>query len=186
MKTCTTCKIGKPFDAFAKSKEKRDGRHSICKACDAARRSAQRAANIEIERAKDSARYAERRGEKRAYDRAYYAANADTIKANTARYQVEHRERLKPIHADRQNRRRARKAQAMPMWSEAAAIREVYLTAKFLTDVLGEPYHVDHIVPLQGPTVCGLHVAANLRVLPARENKEKSNRVWPDMWEAYV
>lgn len=76
-------------------------------------------------------------------------------------------------------RRRASKIKATPSWLNPTD----FIIIKHLYDSCPEGYHVDHIVPLRGKTVCGLHVPWNLRVIPAEENLSKGNRVWPNMWE---
>lgn len=78
-------------------------------------------------------------------------------------------------------RRRAAKLKATPAWADHAAIAGFYQTADALGMWTGEWHHVDHRVPLQSTQVCGLHVAANLRVISATENHSKGNRYWPDM-----
>lgn len=72
--------------------------------------------------------------------------------------------------------RRAAELRARPRWVSAAAIQVVYREAVDLTAKTGEPHHVDHIVPLRHPLVCGLHVPWNLQAIPARENLSKNNR----------
>jgi len=76
------------------------------------------------------------------------------------------------------SKRRARLLKAMPIWlskDQLAQINELY-TACAKLSALGDPHHVDHIVPLQGKLVCGLHVPWNLQILKASENISKGNR----------
>jgi len=77
--------------------------------------------------------------------------------------------------------RRAAEKQATPAWANRKAMLAIYAEAVRLTELTGVEHHVDHIVPLQSPWVCGLHCEANLRIIPSYENQSKSNRWWPDM-----
>lgn len=77
---------------------------------------------------------------------------------------------------DATGRRRALEKKAMPRWVSRPQIAEVYRAAREIEEKTGVPHHVDHIVPLQHPLVCGLHVPWNLRPIPASENMSKSNR----------
>ena len=56
-------------------------------------------------------------------------------------------------------------------------MRDLYVQARRLTKITGERYVVDHIVPLRGDEVCGLHVPWNLRVITQEENLKKSNKL---------
>lgn len=70
-------------------------------------------------------------------------------------------------------RRRAAKLLRIPLWSEVDKIKEFYTNCP-------EGYHVDHIVPLKGELVSGLHVINNLQYLPAKENCSKGNKWTPN------
>jgi hypothetical protein len=72
--------------------------------------------------------------------------------------------------------RYTRKLNATPSWANQNAINQVYLMARFMTDSTGVTWHVDHIVPLRGKTVCGLHVEHNLTFIPAAWNIAKGNQ----------
>jgi hypothetical protein len=64
---------------------------------------------------------------------------------------------------------RAKKLDRTPLWANLSAIKEIYAKCP-------AGYHVDHIVPLQGKLVSGLHVENNLQYLTAKENLAKQNQ----------
>ena len=66
--------------------------------------------------------------------------------------------------------RHARKLRAIPLWANIEKIKEIYRNRK-------KGYHVDHVVPLKGLNVCGLHVENNLQYLTVRENISKGNKL---------
>lgn len=65
---------------------------------------------------------------------------------------------------------------ATPPW----LTRGMFARMKAIYRSAGPTEHVDHIIPLKNPLVCGLHVPWNLQVMNARKNMQKSNTWWPD------
>jgi Zn ribbon nucleic-acid-binding protein len=76
-------------------------------------------------------------------------------------------------------RYRAQKKDAAPPWADMKKIQQIYnecLNISMETSIL---HHVDHIVPLRNPKVCGLHVPWNLQIITARDNQKKGNKMPP-------
>lgn len=74
--------------------------------------------------------------------------------------------------------RHTAKLNATPTWltdQQKLEIQHKYLLAVIHEQITGIKWHVDHIVPLRGKKVCGLHVPWNLQVIPAKENVRKNN-----------
>lgn len=117
----------------------------------------------------------ERVEEQRAKARERYAANPGPQKESARLWNRGHPEVIAALLA---KRRAAQKKRTPPWLSEAdlCAIRKQYALANALTRETGVRHHVDHVVPLQGKNVSGLHVPWNLQVLPASENSQKSNK----------
>jgi hypothetical protein len=81
-----------------------------------------------------------------------------------------------PQHHAHAAARRAQKRNAVPAWADREAIQAIYAEAKARSKATGQTWHVDHIIPLAGKNVCGLHVAANLQIILGRDNLRKSNK----------
>jgi hypothetical protein len=187
-KRCAACALEQPRSQFAPFKKSKDGLYSYCRAC-------VRLRNVKF--------YAENRERERARASAYRAANRQEVLAGLARWHEENREHsvaYRARNADRFNersrewskanpdikrrqwqKRRAVERQATPSWANRFFMAEAYRLARLRTSMLGQGWHVDHIVPLQSDLVCGLHCEANLRVIPAPDNRAKFNTYWPDM-----
>ena len=79
-------------------------------------------------------------------------------------------------------RRRTAKLQRTPAWltvDDYWMLEQAYELAALRTKMFGFSWHVDHIIPLQGKLVSGLHVPTNVRVIPGFENVQKANRYVP-------
>lgn len=77
---------------------------------------------------------------------------------------------------DPAKRRRLILSVVTPRWADMDKIRAVYRERDRLTLETGVQHHVDHIVPIGGRNVCGLHVEFNLQVIPSGDNLRKSNK----------
>jgi len=156
MKTCAKCKQEKELSFFSKYKDKAYY-YSYCKECTTA----------------IGKEWAEKNREKSRASKTQWQLNNKQKKSQSQRNWMD---KNPSTHTAKEAKRRATKLNATPKWADLNAIKTEYQLAKWCSDVTGEFYHVDHIVPLNGKNVCGLHVHWNLQVLPAQINLQKGNR----------
>lgn len=72
--------------------------------------------------------------------------------------------------------RRDREAKVIPAWADRGAIAAIYTMASRASRCTGIPFHVDHVIPIRGRRVTGLHVPENLAVISKAENLRKNRR----------
>lgn len=151
MKTCSLCGVEKQLSLFQKNPLGKYGVRSYCREC-------------QLERNKT---YKKRTPEESKLYREQYFADQEkrenALEA-TRRWRVANKE----YDAFRARTYRAKKLQRLPTWANLSKIKQVYLECP-------SGLHVDHIIPLQGRLVSGLHVEDNLQYLTPKENMAKRN-----------
>jgi len=176
MKTCTKCNENKEFSYFGKAKLGKDGLRSICRKCH----------NTETTK-----RNRENPEKATAYGRKYRDEKKEKISLQRAVHTLENKERLSLYGAEYRKENpgkvnantakyKAAKIQATPPWLTEDHFKEmqaIYIEAVRLTKETGIPHEVDHIVPLRGKEVRGLHVPWNLQILTEEENRKKSRKL---------
>lgn len=112
--------------------------------------------------------------------KAYYKANKENEKARNKTWREANREKAKAynkawsqsnkgLRTATAAKRHSAKLKRTPAWADLEAIKQFYIDCP-------EGYEVDHIIPLQGKLVSGLHILENLQYLTRSENARKRNK----------
>jgi hypothetical protein len=160
-KTCTKCLIEKSIAEFYKqSKRGSMGVRGSCKLCDNSAKKAYRELNKEsVAKLKKSE----------------YERNKEHHLEQKKKYRQENKGKINHLVSLRKKIIKQR----TPNWLteiDFERIRNEYRLAELQSKVTGEPWHVDHIIPLQGKLVSGLHVPSNLQAMRGIENISKKNK----------
>ena len=167
MKTCSKCKEIKDLAEFYKDKSRKDGLSYLCIPC---------AANPDKKLASSRASYRANPAKHRAASNKWRNAHREKARAGGRAYCIANRDKI----CAKSMKRHAAKLQRTPPWLTKEHFKEIlayYSLAKELQWLSEEKLEVDHIVPLLGENVCGLHVPWNLQILPKSVNVRKSNKL---------
>ena len=159
-KTCSKCKESLPVSSFVKNGQQKTGLHPSCKDCDRERKRQYSYANRERLRLYSKKHYKDNKQEYNERGAIWRKDNPDKTRKHVRNYQC-------------------KKTKATPIWFgelDDFILEESFSLADTRENLTGIKWHVDHIVPLQGKEVCGLHVGNNIQVIPASENLSKSNK----------
>jgi hypothetical protein len=174
MKSCSHCDQVKPFEAFYASSTHKSGYASWCKVCESERSKAKNQCNRETRLVKAKEWRDANKDKQVAAIKAWRERNPERTATMYRDWAERNRDKVNAKWMKRESAKKHR----TPSWltdDELWMIEQVYDIAATRTSMLGIEFHVDHIIPLQGKTVSGLHVPWNLQVLPAKLNRQKSN-----------
>jgi len=189
-KVCITCKIEKDLASYGFIKN-RGNYKSKCKKCNNARSKVLRDSNPDTKQ-KEAAYREKNRERMNTYRKNYDKAHPEKKKASNERCMIaksgsvsEYKRQVyhnNPASYARANIKRKRSvSQAIPLWYDEEAVKQIYRDCKAKSIETGILHHVDHICPLNHPLVSGLHVQNNLRIITAKENLSKSNKLVDDI-----
>ena len=186
-KTCSKCRELKPVSEFSPRSDQPGQYKSACKPCRRVTNREYKEANKgkganyyqqnrEVIKAKSATYYEQNKEHYKQYNARRYQENKEVYKANARRWRESNPGKRSAIA----RKYEVSKLGATPSWlteDDHKWIEWHYKHAKKMEEVTGVKHHVDHIHPLQGEDVCGLHVPWNLQVIPAEENLKKSNKL---------
>jgi len=177
-KQCQKCKQVKLVELFYKNKTTKDGFGHNCKVC----ASAYAAVYNRSEKFKQYNKVYRERNKERLSEKqkSYYydVRKKDTDKLKQS-YKIKY-QKSKEKYRFYRAKYRADVDNRTPAWADLDRIRIIYSLSKWMDFV--NPFvkhHVDHIIPLKGKIVSGLHVHNNLQILTAQENMSKAIRFEP-------
>tara|TARA_R110000868_G_scaffold95713_7_gene263090 strand:+ start:86 stop:655 length:570 start_codon:yes stop_codon:yes gene_type:complete len=181
-KVCTGCKADKPLSEFSRQAKSPDGHRTKCKACTKVENANWYLLNREDKLAQNKKWAIENREAKNALSRKYQKQRKSYYSAHNKEWHKKHKD--DPVFRERvrtkSRNRLVRVRRATPSWIsaiEAAQMQEFYDIAKARSMQTGERYEVDHIIPLGGFMVSGLHVPWNLQIIREEENLAKGTRI---------
>jgi hypothetical protein len=174
MKTCTKCSTAKEINMFHRGNNP-DGHRTWCKTCMSAYKKQYKIDNSErikkVQQIYNAVQYPLRKE----YFKQRYIDKKEHILAVNSTYRKENLDK----HAAKETKRRAAKISRTPAWlteDDHWMIEQAYELAALRTKMFGFAWEVDHVLPLQGKIVSGLHIPTNLQVIPATLNRQKNNR----------
>lgn len=156
-KLCIKCDTVKRLKFFSKDKYKKDGLQNYCKSC------------IKL------------------YNKKYYIENKDKIINNVNIYKSNNKEKvktyLKLYSKEWRNNNKSKNCHKAALYrtrklnasniADIENIKQAYKKCSEINKITGITHHVDHIIPLKGKDVCGLHVSWNLQIIKAEDNLKK-------------